>query len=174
MLWNSIIYALRLFRRDRLHSLVTLLGLTIGLACGIIILLFVTNELSYEAYHEKADRIYRVSQNFVTSGRPKKFSWTSPSLGPKLHQEFAQIETFTRLKYIGRVMFKSGDKTFYENHLAFADTNFFKVFTHQFMEIRQPVLPGLNISSLQRICTISISEMTIPSGKPSLSKTNIP
>jgi len=133
MFWNYIKYALRLFRRDRLHSLVTLLGLTIGLACGIIILLFVTNELSYEAYHEKADRIYRVSQNFVTSGRPKKFSWTSPSLGPKLHQEFAQIETFTRLKYIGRVMFKSGDNTFYENHLAFADTNFFRVFTHQFI-----------------------------------------
>ena len=133
MFWNYIKYALRVFGRDRLHSLVTLLGLTIGLACGIIILLFVTNELSYEAYHEKADRIYRVSQNFVTSGRPKKFSWTSPSLGPKLHQEFAQIETFTRLKYIGRLMIKSGDKTFYENHLAFADTNFFKVFTHQFI-----------------------------------------
>ena len=133
MLWNYVKYALRLLRRDRLHSLATLLGLTIGLSCGIIILLFVTNELSYEAYHEKADRIYRISQNFVTSGRPKKFSWTSPSLGPKLHQEFAQIETFTRLKHIGRILFKTGDKTFYENHLAFADTNFFKVFTHQFI-----------------------------------------
>lgn len=133
MLWNYIKYALRLFRRDRLHSLITLLGLTIGLACGIIILLFITNELSYEAYHEKADRIYRVSQNFVTSGRPKKFSWTSPSLGPKLHQEFAQIETFTRLKYIGRIMFQSGEKKYYENHLAFADTNFFKVFTQKFI-----------------------------------------
>ncbi len=133
MLWKYIKYSLRLSKRDRFHSLVTLLGLTIGLACGIIILLFVTNELSYEAYNEKADRIYRVSQNFVTSGRPKKFSWTSPSLGPKLHQEYPQIETFTRLKYIGRILFNMGDQSFYENHIAFADTNFFKVFTHQFI-----------------------------------------
>ncbi len=133
MLWNYIKYTLRLIKRDSLHSLVTLLGLTIGLACGTVILLFVTNELSYEAYHEKADRIYRVSQNFVTSGKPRKFSWTSPSLGPKLHQEYPQIETFTRLKYIGRILFSMGDKLFYENHIAFADTNFFKVFTHQFI-----------------------------------------
>src|SRR5210317_1791436 len=118
MFWNYIKYTLRLFKRDSLHSLVTLLGLTIGLACGTIILLFVTNELSYEAYHEKADRVYRVSQNFVTSGKPRKFSWTSPSLGPKLHQEYPQIETFTRLKYIGRIFFSMGDKSFYENHIA--------------------------------------------------------
>jgi putative ABC transport system permease protein len=133
MLWKYIKYTLRLFQRDRLHSLVTLLGLIIGLSCGIVVLLFVTNELSYEAYHEKADRIYRVSQHFVTSGKPKKFSWTSPSLGPKLHQEYAQIETFTRLKYVGRVLFKCGNESYYENHMAFADTNFFKVFTHNFI-----------------------------------------
>ena len=113
--------------------MVTLLGLTIGLSCGIVILLFVANELSYESYHEKADRIYRISQHFITSGRPKKFSWTSPSLGPKLHQEYAQIETFTRLKYVGRILFNCGDRSYYENHLAFADTNFFKVFTHHFI-----------------------------------------
>jgi putative ABC transport system permease protein len=133
MLWKYIKYTLRLFQRDRLHSLMTLLGLTIGLSCGIVILLFVTNELSYEAYHEKADRIYRVSQQFITSGKPKRFSWTSPSLGPKLYQEYAQIETFTRLKYVGRVLFKCGNESYYENHLAFADTNFFKVFTHKFI-----------------------------------------
>ena len=49
MLWKYIKYTLRVFQRDRLHSLMTLLGLTIGLSCGIVILLFVTNELSYEA-----------------------------------------------------------------------------------------------------------------------------
>ena len=133
MLWKYIKYTLRVFQRDRLHSLMTLLGLIIGLSCGIVILLFVTNELSYEAYHEKADRIYRVGQHFITSGRPKKFAWTSPSLGPKLHQEYAQIETFTRLKYIGRILFKYGNDSYYENHIAFADTNFFKVFTHKFI-----------------------------------------
>ena len=133
MLWNYIKYTLRQFKRDSFHSLITLLGLTIGLTCGIVILLFVTNELSYEAYHEKADRIYRVSQNFVTSGKPKKFAWTSPSLGPKLYQEYPQIETFVRLKNIGRVLFQFEDKTFYENYIAFADTNFFEVFTHKFI-----------------------------------------
>jgi putative ABC transport system permease protein len=133
MVWKSIIYALRLFQRDRLHFMVTLLGLTIGFSCGIVILLFARNELSYEAYHEKADRIYRVSQNFVTSGKPKKFAWTSPALGPKLYQEYAQIETFTRLKYVGRVLFRCGNESYYENHIAFADTNFFKVFTHRFI-----------------------------------------
>ena len=133
MVWKSVIYALRLFQRDRLHFMVTLLGLTIGFSCGIVILIFARNELSYEAYHEKADRIYRISQNFITSGKPKKFAWTSPALGPKLYQEYPQIETFTRLKNVGRVLFRCGDKSYYENHIAFADTNFFKVFTHHFL-----------------------------------------
>jgi len=124
---------LRAFRRDRLHTLITMLGLTIGLACAVIVNLFISNELTYEAYHENAERIYRVGQNFVTSGKPKKFSWTSPSLGPKLHQEFPQIESFARLKSMGRVLMKLEDYSFYEDHIAFADTNFFKIFSHSFI-----------------------------------------
>ncbi|MFC2113297.1 ABC transporter permease [Bacteroidota bacterium] len=133
MIWTYIRYTLRLFLRDRLHALITVLGLTIGLACGVIITIFVSNEISYESYHENAERIYRVSQNFITSGKPKKFAWSSPALGPKLFQEFPQIETFTRLKDVDRILFGFGDISFYEDHVAFADTNFFKVFTHEFI-----------------------------------------
>jgi putative ABC transport system permease protein len=133
MIWTYIKYTLRLFLRDRLYALITILGLTIGLACGIIITVFVSNEISYESYHENSDRIYRVSNNFVTSGKPKKFAVSSPSLAPKLFQEYPQIETFTRLKDIGVILFGFGDITFYEDNVAFADTNFFKVFTHEFI-----------------------------------------
>jgi len=133
MLWIYFKQALRLFRRERLQSMITMLGLTIGLACAIIVSLFVSNELTYEAYHEKADRIYRVAQNFVTSGKQKKFSWTSPALGPKLYQEFPQIESFTRLKSIGRVLLSFEDNIFYEDDIAVADTNYFKIFSHKFI-----------------------------------------
>ena len=61
MIINHLIFALRLLRRDKFHSSLNIIGLSTGIACGIIILLYLQNELTYDSYHKNADRIFRVA-----------------------------------------------------------------------------------------------------------------
>lgn len=124
---------LRLFLKDKFHTFINLIGLSFGLTCFTIIYLYLHNEYSYDKYHVNADRIYRVAQNYVTSGKPKKFAISSPALGPLLSQEYPQIEMFVRIKPMNKLLIKSGEKVFYEENLAFADSNLFKVFSYNFI-----------------------------------------
>jgi len=104
-----------------------------GLACGIIILLYLQNELTYDRYHEKADRIYRIGTNVITSGQPVKFAGASPALGPRLKEEYPEIEASVRIVPLPEILFNFGEKTFYEGNIAFADPSFFYVFNHKFI-----------------------------------------
>ncbi len=131
---TNLIHSIRVLIRDKFHTLINITGLTFGLACSIIILVYVHNEFSYDRYHANSERIYRVAQNYVTSGKPKKFAISSPALGPALHKEFPQVESFVRIKNAGRVLMTYEEQEFYEETVAFADTNMFKVFTYEFIE----------------------------------------
>ena len=124
---------LRLFLKDKFHTFINLIGLSFGLTCFTIIYLYLHNEYSYDKYHMNANRIYRVAQNYVTSGKPKKFAISSPALGPLLYHEYPQIETFVRIKPMNKLLIRSGEKVFYEENLAFADSNLFKVFSYNFI-----------------------------------------
>ena len=95
---SNLIHSFRVLIRDKFHTLINIIGLTLGLTCSTIILVYVYNEFGYDRYHEHSDRIYRVAQNYVTSGKPKRFAITSPALGPALYKEFPQIESFVRIK----------------------------------------------------------------------------
>jgi putative ABC transport system permease protein len=97
-------------------------------------MLYAYNEFSYDEYHVNKNRIYRVAQNYVTSGKPKKFAITSPALGPALLKEFPQIESFVRIKPTPSVLISYETNKYYEDNIAFADTNIFKVFTYEFLE----------------------------------------
>ena len=130
---TNIIHSLRVLIRDRFHTLINIVGLSFGLTCSIIILVYIQNEFSYDRYHENSERIYRVAQNYVTSGKPKKFALSSPALGPALHKEFPQIESFVRISNTNRILLRYEEQEFYETSVAFADTNMFKVFTYEFL-----------------------------------------
>ena len=133
MIKNNFIFAFRLLKRDRFHTILNIIGLSTGLACSIIILLYLQNELTYDSYHEKADRIYRIGTNVITSGQPVKFAASSPALGPKLKKEYPEIEESVRIVPLPEILFSVGGKTFYEGNIAFADPNFFCVFSHKFI-----------------------------------------
>ncbi len=79
---------LRLFLKDKFQTFINLIGLSFGLTCFTIICLYLHNEYSYDKYHVNANRIYRIAQNYVTSGKPKKFAISSPALGPVLYHSF--------------------------------------------------------------------------------------
>jgi len=130
---TNLIHSFRVLIRDKFHTLINVIGLTFGLTCSTIIIVYIHNEFSYDRYHENSERIYRVAQNFVTSGKPKKFAVSSPALGPALHKEFPQIESFVRIKHSRRLLLTYEEQEFHEELIAFADTNMFRVFTYEFL-----------------------------------------
>ncbi len=134
MFKNYMVFTSRLIKRDKFHYFLNFLGLASGLACGIIIVLFLRNELTYDKYHENADRIYRISSTYVTSGDPIRFAISSPALGPRLKEEYPEIEEFVRISPNPDVLFEFGDSRFYERDIVYADPSIFKVFTYPLIQ----------------------------------------
>ncbi len=133
MLRSNLKFAFRFLKRDPFHSSLSILGFTIGLACAILILLYLQNELTYDQHNLKSEQIYRLGTNVITSGNPIKFTYSSPSLGPKLASEYPEIEEFVRIKDLPEILFEYEDKLFYEEDIVFADSNVFRMFTFDFI-----------------------------------------
>ena len=133
MIFNHLIFALRLLRRDKFHSILNIIGLSTGIACCIIILLYLQNELTYDSYHEKADQIYRIGINVISTGQPAEFALSSWAIGMLLKDEFPEIEDFVRVRPYSGILFKFKDKKFYEDEIALADSSIFKIFTFKFI-----------------------------------------
>ncbi len=106
MFKNYLVFTSRLIKRDKFHYFLNFLGLSVGIACSIVILMFLRNELTYDQHHEKADRIYRISSNYVTSGKDLLYAITSPALGPRLKEEYPEIEDFVRIVPLPEMLFQ--------------------------------------------------------------------
>src|SRR6056297_904118 len=94
MLKNYLKTIIRNAGRNPVYYFINVAGLAIGLATCLVIGLFVQSELSYDRFHEDADRIYRVVQNEINS---EGLAWSGPQMGLKLEEDFPQIETVMRL-----------------------------------------------------------------------------
>lgn len=129
MLRNYIKIAWRSLLNNRFYSLINMTGLTAGLAVGILILLWVQDELSFDRFHKQASTIYRL-ENWAGTGNSRQI-WTSTvapiaELGKK---ELPDIKEGVRLSYNGTyTLFKYKDKTINEEHTQFADPSLFSVF----------------------------------------------
>jgi len=134
MIKNLILVALRNFRKDKGYSLLNILGLTIGITFSLLLLFYVIDELSYDRYHEKADRIVRIVANVNEPENKMKWSSTQFPLGPTLKKDFPEVEQSARFVNADRVMYKNGEKEFYEEKVFYADSNVFDIFTYQFIE----------------------------------------
>ncbi len=130
MFKNYLVFTSRLIKRDKFHYFLNFLGLSSGIACCIVIMLFLSNELTYDQHHEKADRIYRISSNYVTSGKPLLYAITSPALGPRLKEEYPEIEDFVRVVPLPEMLFVHEDKRIYQERIVLADPSILRVFTH--------------------------------------------
>jgi hypothetical protein len=121
--------ALRKILKTKTHAAINILGLSIGMACAIIIFLFVQHELSYDHFHAPADRIYRLNYDETVS-RPngRYMATTSPPMGPALVQTYPEVEKFVRLRFSDGDVMASGEKRFFENSVIYADSSFFEVF----------------------------------------------
>jgi putative ABC transport system permease protein len=133
MLANFFIFAFRLLRRDKLHSIINTIGLSIGIACAIIIMMYLKNELTYDRHHENADRVYRLGLRITMGDQSAGYASASWSIGNRLKNEYSEIEDYARVRPYFGVLFKFKDKVFFEDEIALADPSVFKIFTFKFI-----------------------------------------
>lgn len=134
MLFNMFTIAWRNAIRHKQFTLLNVLGLSIGITASLLIGLYVMNQMSYDNFHEKGDRIYRVNQPMIWGDWSDQFASTGPNLGVALRADVPEFEEVTRLHSPGRhVVSYSPDQgklnSFGENSLFIAEGNFFDVFS---------------------------------------------
>lgn len=128
MIKNYFKIAFRSLMRHKGYSLVNIFGLALGIACFILISLWVFDELSYDRFHANRGRIFRVNTVTREHGIVTTSSWR---LGPALIETYPEIETYTRL-WQDRSLVKYEDKVFDEAGFYLADPDFFSMFTFPF------------------------------------------
>jgi len=153
MLNNLIRYSLRSFKRQRSYIIINILGLSIGIACSLLIALFVINEASYDRYNTKKDRIFRLILNGKLGGQEVTAAATPSPMGPTLVKEFPEIEDFLRMNGRGPTIIEYEKQTFTEEHLVEADSSFFNFFSI-------PVLKGDPENLLNAPRKVVLSETT--------------
>ena len=129
MLNNYVTIALRNLRRYKGYTFINIFGLAIGIACCLLILLFVQRERSYDRFHENADRLYRIYDDVRTStGEIPAFS-VSAYVGPEMTRSFPEIAAFTRLaRPRASFVFTHEGQHYEEDHLLYADSTLFDLF----------------------------------------------
>jgi len=149
MFKNYLKITFRNIKRNKGYAIINVFGLAIGLACSIFIILWIQDELSYDRYHEKADRIYRVVNEYQSDSALRRSMKTSAQLAPALIQDFPEVENvvrFSRNKYF--IAYEN--KQFWHN-IFFADPSVFDIFTI-------PLIKGDPKTALNEPGSIVISE----------------
>ena len=152
MFRNYLTVILRNLLRQRGYSAINVLGLAIGLASCILIMLYVLDELSYDRHHEHKDRIYRVVITQTAEGRTDEWARTPSAWAPVLMEEYPEIELFTRWKPPNTSwLIGYGEKRYEEKYFIFADSTVFDVFTF-------PLVQGNPETALTKPNTVVVSE----------------
>ena len=135
MIKNLLLVAIRNFKRDKGYSILNILGLTIGITFSLFLIFYIKDELSYDKYHKKADKIYRINSYAKEPDKDvMKWAITPFPLGPALKKDYPEVEEAVRFVGNGKTMYKNGDLRFYEDKIFYCDSNVFKVFTYSFID----------------------------------------
>ena len=133
MLKNYFKIALRNLLRQKLYAFINIFGLALGVACCLLILLFVEHEWSFDKFHEKAERIYRaILVEHKADGAVEQMSYQPLPLGSTLAAEYPEIEQAVRIFHGGGAV-SYGDKHFSERFI-FTDPAFFEVFNFPWLK----------------------------------------
>jgi len=151
MLTNYFKIALRNLLKHKFYSLLNILGLSIGIASFLFILLYTQEELSYDKYHDRADDIVRIDFHARLGENEFVSANNSAPLGPTLAREYPEVESYCRFRDRGSYLIKYGDKHYKEEDIIYADSTFFKFFNI-------PLLQGDRNLALTEPNSIVISE----------------
>ena len=153
MFTNLIKHSISSFKRQRSYIIINILGLSIGIACSLLIALYVINEASYDQFNVKKDRIFRTILNGKIGGQEVTTSSSPAIMGPTMLKEFPEIEDFLRMNGRGPTVIEYNKQTFTEEHIVEADSSFFNFFSI-------PVLKGDLKSLLNAPHKVVLSETT--------------
>ena len=153
MFKNYLKIAIRNLKHSKGYTFINISGLAIGMACCLLIVLYIQDELSYDSFHTKADRIFRVVASTSEDGIPTNANGIFGT-GPALKKDFPEVVDFVRIRKMGQgskcyVGFE--DQKFYEEWFFFADPTIFRVFTF-------PLIRGDAESALMNPHSVVITE----------------
>lgn len=152
MIKNYFKIAFRNLWRNKGFSAINIIGLAMGLSCFIMIALYVADELSYDSYNEKADRIYRIHSDIKFGGTEMNMAVSADPMGATLKKDYPQVEEFARIyANEGAKLFKKGNQYITEFRVTYADSTLFNVFT-------LPALAGNTQTALNEPNSIVITE----------------
>ena len=150
MFKNYLKIAVRLFKRHKGYSFLNLAGLAVGMACCILILLWVRDELSFDRFHSRADRIYRLTYAEEIGGDHAHYALAPFISSSVFADEVPEIQAFSRLwKRSG--IFKHKDRVFEEDDLYYADAGFFDLFDF-------PLIHGSTATALKEPGSVVLTE----------------
>ena len=151
MLKNYLKVILRNIRKHKGYSFINITGLAIGMACCLLISIWVLDELSYDRFHTNAPQLYRVEEDQQYSGRVFHVTVTPHPLAPALIEEIPEILDATRYVWSGGLLFRYGEKAFFEYSIRAVDPSFFQMFTF-------PLIKGDKNRALESAYSIVINE----------------
>src|SRR5436190_5776451 len=134
MIKNMLLVALRNLKKDKWYSLLNVLGLTIGISFSLFLIFYITDELNYDRYNEKADRIYRINSYIQEKDKATNIAITQEPLARTLKRDFPEVEESAKILGKERTLFKQGANNFYEKKVFYADSTIFNVFSYKFIE----------------------------------------
>jgi len=154
MLKNYLIVAWRNILRNKGYTIINTLGLAIGIASSILILLFVMDELSFDRHNENFKNIYRINVRGKIQGSEMEAALSNAPMGPTLVADFPEVTAYTRLfTFDANPIVRYGENVFIENKFYYADSSFFDVFT-------APAIQGDPNNMLNRPNTVVLTEET--------------
>ena len=124
---------LRNLLKNKVFSFVNIAGLAIGVACFILIALFVTDELGYDSYNKNADRIFRINSHYKIGGNRFNLANSPVPLAATLQSEYPEVEKTVRLFQGENIYVKKNDEYIKEENFLYADPSMFDVFTIDFV-----------------------------------------
>jgi len=135
MLKNYFKTALRNFLRHKGYSAINMAGFSIGMACCLLILVYVRHELSYDTHHKDGDRVYRIAQDIRTPTANRIFAPISPMVAPTLKTDYPQVKQAGRALTTSQSrLVRREDTFFYEDRFMYADQELFEVLTIPFIQ----------------------------------------
>ncbi|MCI0750700.1 MAG: ABC transporter permease, partial [Flammeovirgaceae bacterium] len=135
MIRNYLKIAIRSLIRNKVFTLINVFGLVLGISFSTMLYTYVSSELSYDSYHQKADRTYRIlTLDKSVPDNIRTYGITVPPMGPELVNSFPEVKEMVRLhKFSGQVVVEIGEAKYSErNYFTTSDANFFNVFDYEF------------------------------------------
>lgn len=134
MLRNYFIVAIRNILKQKFYSFINILGLTIGIAATLFIILYINDELSFDRFHTHIDQMYRVGLKGRLAGQEVNVAATPPPLAQAMVKEVPGVEAAIRMWQWEDVVIRYEDQVYTEDLIFHTDSNFFEFFTFKMIE----------------------------------------